>query len=241
MSRPARPALLSAATAVACALALTGPGALGSADAAGLTSGPVQRGIATFSTKPTAAQVDALRSLGLTVQPMKSLPLVLVAGPAGALAKATGIAQDVYPDEQLQYLDTASTNVMSSSTSAAKGLRARGFTGKGVTVGVIDSGCDATHPDLADHVVKNEILLSPEYANQQPTKDSTLVVPVDQARLFVQELRRTSKRSVVYAELPGAQHAFDVFPSIRSSHIVRAIDRYLHWHWNQYRRERQPA
>ena len=63
------------------------------------------------------------------------------------------------------------------------------------------------------------------------------LVPVDQARQFVARLRETSKRTVVYAELPGAQHAFDVFPSIRSAHIVRAIDRYLHWHWNQYRRE----
>ena len=42
----------------------------------------------------------------------------------------------------------------------------------------------------------------------------------------------------MYAELPGAQHAFDVFPSIRSAHVVRAIDRYLHWHWNGWRRER---
>jgi acetyl esterase/lipase len=64
------------------------------------------------------------------------------------------------------------------------------------------------------------------------------LVPVDQARLFVAKLREVSKRSVVYAELPGAQHAFDVFPSIRSSHVVRAIDRYLHWHWHGYRRER---
>lgn len=63
------------------------------------------------------------------------------------------------------------------------------------------------------------------------------LVDVEQARLFVDKLKRVSKRSVVYAELPGAQHAFDVFPSIRSAHIVRAIDRYLHWHWNQYRRE----
>ena len=63
------------------------------------------------------------------------------------------------------------------------------------------------------------------------------LVPVDQARQFVAKLREVSKRSVVYAELPGAQHAFDIFPSIRSAHIVRAIDRYLHWHWNQYRRE----
>jgi acetyl esterase/lipase len=63
------------------------------------------------------------------------------------------------------------------------------------------------------------------------------LVPVDQARQFVARLRDVSKRTVVYAELPGAQHAFDIFPSIRSAHIVRAIDRYLHWHWNQYRRE----
>lgn len=64
------------------------------------------------------------------------------------------------------------------------------------------------------------------------------LVGVDQARLFVDRLRAVSKRPVVYAELPGAQHAFDVFPSVRSSHVVRAIDRYLHWHWNGYRRER---
>jgi acetyl esterase/lipase len=67
------------------------------------------------------------------------------------------------------------------------------------------------------------------------------LVPVDQARHFVARLRETSKRSVVYAELPGAQHAFDIFPSIRSAHVVRAIDRYLHWHWNQYRREQATA
>jgi acetyl esterase/lipase len=67
------------------------------------------------------------------------------------------------------------------------------------------------------------------------------LVPVDQARQFVARLRDVSKRTVVYVELPGAQHAFDIFPSIRSAHIVRAIDRYLHWHWNQYRRERDGA
>ena len=61
------------------------------------------------------------------------------------------------------------------------------------------------------------------------------LVNVGQARLFVERLRQVSKKSVVYAELVGTQHAFDVFPSIRSAHIVRAIDRYLHWHWNSSR------
>ncbi|RYI97968.1 MAG: alpha/beta hydrolase, partial [Actinomycetales bacterium] len=65
------------------------------------------------------------------------------------------------------------------------------------------------------------------------------LVPVQQARLFVERLREISGATVVYAELPGAQHAFDVFPSIRSAHVVRAIDRYLHWHWNGWRLERE--
>lgn len=64
------------------------------------------------------------------------------------------------------------------------------------------------------------------------------LVDVAQARAFVEELRATSDQSVVYAELPRTQHAFDIFPSVRSAHIVRAIDRYLHWHWNGWRRTR---
>ncbi len=65
--------------------------------------------------------------------------------------------------------------------------------------------------------------------------DLDTLVDVEQARMFVAELRRTSTSSVVYAELPGAQHAFDVFHSIRSAHAVRAVDRYLTWHWNTWR------
>jgi len=67
------------------------------------------------------------------------------------------------------------------------------------------------------------------------------LVPVAQARELVSRLRETSTASVVFAELPGAQHAFDVFPSIRSAHVVRAIDRYLHWHWNGWRSSRSSS
>ncbi|MCD6640717.1 MAG: alpha/beta hydrolase [Nocardioides sp.] len=61
------------------------------------------------------------------------------------------------------------------------------------------------------------------------------LVSVDQARLFVEKLKATSKHSVVYAELPGAQHAFEVFHSTRSASAVRAVSRYLNWHWNTWR------
>lgn len=53
------------------------------------------------------------------------------------------------------------------------------------------------------------------------------LVPVQEARLFVERLRAVSGEPVLYVELPGTQHAFDVFPSIRSSHVVRAVGRFV--------------
>ena len=31
----------------------------------------------------------------------------------------------------------------------------------------------------------------------------------------------------MYAELPGAQHAFEVFASVRTGHVIRGIERFL--------------
>lgn len=56
------------------------------------------------------------------------------------------------------------------------------------------------------------------------------VVSVNQARAFVAALQEKSDASVTYAELPGAQHAFDVFSSIRSQHTIAAVQRWLQWH-----------
>jgi acetyl esterase/lipase len=55
------------------------------------------------------------------------------------------------------------------------------------------------------------------------------LVPVAEARAFVERLREVSGEPVVYAELPGAQHAFDVFHSIRSAHAIRGVERFLRW------------
>jgi acetyl esterase/lipase len=57
------------------------------------------------------------------------------------------------------------------------------------------------------------------------TNDS--LVPVEQARLFVERLRETSKETVAYAELPMAQHAFDLFGSVRAAATAEAIGRFL--------------
>jgi serine protease AprX len=142
------------------------------------TGTSTHKAIVTFDKVPTAGQVRGLRGLGLKVQPMRRLPLALVAGPTAKLIKAAGIGNDVYPDETLQYSDTVSSDAMSSSTSGAAALRAKGFTGKGVTVGIVDSGCDGTHPDLADHIKHNVTLLSPEYANLGTSP--YIALPIDQ-------------------------------------------------------------
>ncbi|HXT20963.1 MAG TPA: S8 family serine peptidase, partial [Thermoanaerobaculia bacterium] len=134
------------------------------------------RGIATFDAVPTAVDVAALQSLGLATQPMKHVPLALVFGPVAAMqaAVATGRATDVYPDEPIELFDTASANAMGAALP-----RAAGLTGAGVTVAVVDSGCDASHPDLADHVVHNVKLYSGEYANVRPDGTNTIAVPVE--------------------------------------------------------------
>jgi acetyl esterase/lipase len=53
------------------------------------------------------------------------------------------------------------------------------------------------------------------------------LVPVAEARRFVEALRAVSEAPVLYAELPYTQHAFDVLPSIRSAHAVAAVVRFL--------------
>jgi serine protease AprX len=136
----------------------------------------VVRGIATFDSVPTAANASSLRALGLTVQSMKHLPLALVRGTVQAMDAAVkgGAANDVYPDERIQLFDKASADAMGAALP-----RANGYTGKGVTVAVVDSGCDASHPDLGDHVVHNVKLYSAEYANVPPDSSNTIVVPVE--------------------------------------------------------------
>jgi acetyl esterase/lipase len=60
---------------------------------------------------------------------------------------------------------------------------------------------------------------------------------VEEARHFAWSLRALSAEPVVYAELPGAQHAFEVFHSERTSATVQAVDRFLAWNYSRYRAE----
>jgi acetyl esterase/lipase len=60
------------------------------------------------------------------------------------------------------------------------------------------------------------------------------VIPVDQARSFVDRLRSVSREVVSYVELPGAGHAFDMTDGARTGAMATAIGLFL----NQIHRNR---
>lgn len=60
--------------------------------------------------------------------------------------------------------------------------------------------------------------------------DCDTYVPVEGARRLVEHLRAASSEPVIYAELPGGQHAFDQFHSARNETVVDAIEAFLEWH-----------
>lgn len=74
--------------------------------------------------------------------------------------------------------------------------------------------------------------LSIVHANAPPMLiihgDKDVLAPVEYARLFAKELAEVSHNEVFYAEIEGAQHAFEIFASPRTNRTVEAVERFLH-------------
>jgi acetyl esterase/lipase len=68
--------------------------------------------------------------------------------------------------------------------------------------------------------------------------DRDTLVPVAEARRFSEALRASASAPVVYAEIPGAQHAFEIFPSLRATFVVHGVERFLAWLYSAYLIER---
>lgn len=73
--------------------------------------------------------------------------------------------------------------------------------------------------------VKRVTPAAPPFFILHGTNDS--LIPVEQARGFADTLRGISTQPVVYAELPLAQHAFDIFGSPRAAHAAVAVEQFL--------------
>ena len=68
---------------------------------------------------------------------------------------------------------------------------------------------------------------APPFMVVHGTLDS--LAAVSEGRVFSQKLRETSNNPVVYLELPGAEHAWEVVHSLRTEHTVDGVHRFLEW------------
>ncbi|MFB3080080.1 MAG: alpha/beta hydrolase fold domain-containing protein [Lysobacterales bacterium] len=85
---------------------------------------------------------------------------------------------------------------------------------------------DADHWDDASPLSHVSATAPPMFV-LQGSHDS--LVWVEEARKFVASLREVSEQAVAYAELAGAQHAFEIFHSVRTDHTVNAVTDFLEW------------
>ena len=107
---------------------------------------------------PTVGQITALRLLGIQQgRWMRALPMAGVMATPGqiaAIARRSDVAS-IHLNRNLRYYNHDARRL--SGVDAVQADPGLGFTGRGVTVMVNDSGIDATHADLqyGSHVVQN--------------------------------------------------------------------------------------
>jgi acetyl esterase/lipase len=70
---------------------------------------------------------------------------------------------------------------------------------------------------------------APPFFVAQGTSDTYSPEFLEIARHFVEDLRSTSSQPVVYAELPGGQHGFDLFHSLRFEAVIDGIEAFAAW------------
>jgi acetyl esterase/lipase len=87
------------------------------------------------------------------------------------------------------------------------------------------SRTDIAEPFRAASPITHVNADAPPFFVLHGTNDS--LVPVGQARSFVARLGEVSQQPVVYAELPWAQHAFEMFGSARAAHAAVAVEQFL--------------
>lgn len=76
---------------------------------------------------------------------------------------------------------------------------------------------------------------APPFMVWHGTHDSLAVV--QDARVFVDKLREVSAEPVIYVEMPGAEHAWEIVHSVRTEHTIDGVHRFLEWALAKHRAE----
>ncbi|MBY6038217.1 S8 family serine peptidase [Fictibacillus nanhaiensis] len=135
-----------------------------------LTSNTLVEAVVTYDSLPSSSDVAALKNLGLETKTFSKLPMVAVKGTKLEVTSLLTSSLDVvsvYHNKKLDYLMKESRKLI----GAERVWNELGYTGKGTTVAVIDSGIDATHPDLPfgeEKVVQNVKFLLGDFFSNQP-------------------------------------------------------------------------
>jgi acetyl esterase/lipase len=102
---------------------------------------------------------------------------------------------------------------------------------------------------LERHVMKVSIAAAPDaYAKASPVHrvhaeappfmvvhgDRDTLAPTDESRRFCEALRAKTRAPVVYAEIPHAQHAFEIFPSPRTAHFLTGATSFLGYVYSRH-------
>ena len=80
---------------------------------------------------------------------------------------------------------------------------------------------------------------APPFLVVHGTRDT--LTPVEDARHFIEKLRKVSRHPALYIEMRGAEHAFDTFPSVRTVQVIEATERFLHGMFHAHTSGRREA
>jgi serine protease AprX len=111
--------------------------------------------VLTFVRVPTRLDMALISATGVRVLPFRVLPMVGVRGTPQQILGLLSLPglRSVYANQRLAYFLDESVPLIGADRVWSE----LGYTGQGVTIAVIDSGIDATHPDLpfGEKVVQN--------------------------------------------------------------------------------------